>query len=112
MMFRRWRSLGRLSPGIGLLASATLFSSLNACGGSLYAVYASSASSRLEDARAAGAINTAPYEYYLAREHLKQASQEAARAEYGDALQLAKLAEQYAEQAANLARAAKAKLSP
>ena len=62
-------------------------------------------------ARAAelGADRRAPYEYYLAREHLAQAHIEEGEAEYDDASEYALSAERYANRAAELAKAAKAK---
>jgi len=80
---------------------------LSGCGGTLYAVYATSTSSRVEEAKAAGAVEYAPYLYYLAQEHMKKASEEASRAEYGDALHLIKLADHYAEQAIETSRTAR-----
>ena len=43
------------------------------CGSVYYTVSANAASSKLEQARLMGAETQAPYEYYFAREHLRQA---------------------------------------
>ena len=67
------------------------------CGNSLYALRANQASSKLEEARNAGAEQRAPYEYTLAKEHLDKAMSEAAEADYGDAYSLADSAYDYAE---------------
>ncbi len=67
------------------------------CGNSLYALRANQASSKLEEARNAGAEQRAPYEYTLAKEHLDKAMSEAAEADYGDAYSLADSAFDYAE---------------
>jgi predicted RNA polymerase sigma factor len=77
------------------------------CGGVQYSIAASGASSRLEEARALGADQLAPYEYYFAKEHLEQAQVEAAEASYSDAVTLAREAEEHAAVAIELARKAK-----
>lgn len=77
---------------------------LGGCGGTLYAVQATAASSKLEEARAVGAERLAPYEFYLADEHMKKASEEASQANYGDAIDLAEKAEESADKAIKLAR--------
>ena len=64
----------------------------------------SSAASSLEEAKTLGAEELAEYEYYYAKENLHKAQEEAAAAEYGDALRLANTAEDYAEKAVELAR--------
>jgi len=80
---------------------------VSGCGGALYAIQGSSAASRLEEAKALGAEQAAPYEYYYAREHMTKASEEAAQADYGDALDLAEVAEENADKAIKLTREAK-----
>lgn len=74
------------------------------CGGTLYAVQASAASSKVNEARAVGAERLAPYEFYLAEEHMKKASEEASQANYGDAVEMAERAEEAADKAIKLAR--------
>ncbi|HZU84194.1 MAG TPA: DUF4398 domain-containing protein [Polyangiaceae bacterium] len=72
-----------------------------------YSVVVSGASARVEEARAVGAEQLAPYEYYYAREHLEQAQIEAAEASYSDATRLAQEAEVYASKAIELAEIAR-----
>ncbi|EYF07352.1 Hypothetical protein CAP_0105 [Chondromyces apiculatus DSM 436] len=76
------------------------------CGGTIYAFTASSAESRLETAQALGAEKYAPYEFYYAREHLWKAKEEAAVADYGDAIDLADVASEYADKAITLSKQA------
>ena len=88
-------------------ASASLLSivaCLTGCGNSLYALRSNAASSKLEEARSAGAEQRAPYEYTLAKEHLDKAMSEAAEADYGDAYTLANAAYDYADQAVQRCR--------
>jgi hypothetical protein len=91
---------------LGVLVPFALAAASSGCGGTLYAVTASSASSKLEQAEALGAEKYAPYEYYFAREHLTKAMEEAASADYGDAIDFASTAEDYADRAIALARQA------
>lgn len=72
---------------------------LTGCGSVYYSVSMNAAQSRIEQARAMGAETAAPYEYYYAREHMRQAEVEAADASYGDAASYAETAEQYAQKA-------------
>jgi hypothetical protein len=69
-------------------------------------VQANSAASKLEEAQALGAEQYAPYEYFYAKEHLAKAQSEAAEADYGDAIDLADVSEEYAEKAVRLTREA------
>lgn len=73
----------------------------------MYAVAASRASAKLEEARHAGAEEDAPYEYWYAKLHLEKASSEASEADYSDAIHLAEVAEEHAEKAIRLAQEAK-----
>ena len=75
------------------------------CGGVYYAATVNAASNRLEHAREVGAEQYAPYEYYFAKEHLRQAQVEAAEASYSDAAAYAETAEEYASKAIELAQA-------
>ena len=77
------------------------------CGGVYYAVSINAAQSRLEQAREMGAETAAPYEYYYAREHLREAQLHASEAHYGDAANLAETAETYAQKAIDLIEASK-----
>ncbi len=79
----------------------------SACGGLNYAIAVNAASSRMEEARAVGAEQLAPFEYYYAREHLEQAQIEASEASYSDAVNLADEAEEYANKAIDLAQTAR-----
>jgi hypothetical protein len=89
--------------------AAALCSALpcSACGGINYAIAVNAASSRVEEARAVGAEQLAPYEYYFAKEHLEQAQVEASQASYSDAVNLAEEAEEYASKAIDLAQTAR-----
>jgi hypothetical protein len=86
---------------LGVLASA--------CGGVYYAAAINGASSRVAEAREVGAEQLAPYEYHYAREHLRQAEVEAAKAAYSDAAAFAETAEEYAQKAIEKARAEKSR---
>lgn len=77
---------------------------LSGCGNVLYTYRANSASSRIEEAKAAGAEKTATYEFTLAQEHLRKSMSEASEADYGDATELAGLASEYAQQAIDKAK--------
>jgi hypothetical protein len=74
------------------------------CGGFFYAIYAGGATSKLETAQQLGAEKYAPYEYYYANEHLQKAMEEAAAANYGDAIDLADEADKFAEKAIALSK--------
>jgi hypothetical protein len=80
---------------------------LGGCGGGYYMLSANAATSRLEEARAMGAEQLAPYEYYYAKEHLRQAQIEAAEANYSDAINYAETAEEYANRAIQFAHEAR-----
>jgi sulfur transfer complex TusBCD TusB component (DsrH family) len=88
------------------LVIALVAGTMTGCGNTLYAVQASSASSKLEEARELGAEQYAPYEYFYAREHLQKAQTEASEADYSDAIDLAETSEEYAEKAIRLTREA------
>jgi hypothetical protein len=93
------------SAALSVFIAASLFCTTG-CGGALYALSTSEASSKLEMARALGAERHAPYEYWLAKAHLDKAMEEASTADYGDAIQLADAAEQAADKAVTLSRQA------
>ena len=80
---------------------------LSGCGGVYYAVTVNAATARVEQAREMGAEASAPYEYYYAREHLREAQLHAAEAAYGDAATYAETAETYAQKAIDLILASK-----
>ena len=77
------------------------------CGGVYYAVTVNAAEARLEQARAMGAESSAPYEYYYAKEHLREAQLHASEASYSDAANYAETAETYAQKAIDLISASK-----
>ena len=87
-----------------VLGAALLSLIIFGCGPTLYAVNAGSASGVIEEARHAGAPEHAPYEYYYAAEHLQKAREEAAEANYEDAVRFAGVAEEYGTKARDLAR--------
>jgi hypothetical protein len=82
-----------------LLAAILCLASMTGCGSVYYAVSVNAAQARLEQARELGAETSAPYEYYYAREHLREAQLHAAEASYGDAATYAETAETYAQKA-------------
>lgn len=91
-----------------LLASAVALSvCASGCGGVHYAIAVNSAASKVEEAKAVGAEQLAPYEYYYAKEHLQQAQIYASQASYGDAANVADEAEEYASKAIELAQSAR-----
>jgi len=90
---------------VALLSALCLFGATG-CGGFFYAIYAGGATSKLETAQQLGAEKYAPYEYYFAQEHLQKAMEEAASADYGDAIDLADEAEKSANKAILLSKQA------
>lgn len=87
-----------------LLAGVVLALAVEGCGGVYYAATVNAASNRLEYAREVGAEQLAPYEYYFAKEHLRQAQVEASEASYSDAAAYAETAEEYANKAIELSQ--------
>jgi len=88
------------------LGAGLVLASLD-CGGVQYAVVVNSAAARVAEAKALGADQLAPYEYYFAKEHLEQAQFEAAEASYSDASNLAEEAEDHANTAIQLTEKAR-----
>lgn len=82
-----------------VLCALTAMPAVTACGGVYYTVSVNAAEARVEQARQMGADRVAPYEYYYAKEHLRQAQVEAATASYSDAAAYAETAETYAQKA-------------
>ena len=76
------------------------------CGNTIYAFKANSAANKVEEAHELGAEKLAPYEYFYAKLHLEKAQEEAAEADYSDAINLAESSEDYADKAIRLTRAA------
>lgn len=105
---RRLPTLRRLARGpsaslrLGLLVSA--FAVLGGCGPMIYSVNVMPAERVVHQAEEAGAPEHAPYEYYYARAHLRQAREDAGEAAYQDAIHNAKIAEEYGVKARDLAR--------
>lgn len=93
-----------ISGRAGVLVALSLLAA--GCGHTVYAIQVNAASSKFEEARELGAEQYAPYEYYMAKEHLQKARTEAAEADYGDAADLSETAEEYADKAITLARQA------
>ena len=89
-----------------LFASAFLGVTVIGCGNTIYAFKANSAANKVEEAHELGAEKLAPYEYFYARLHLEKAQEEAAEADYSDAINLAEASEEYADKAIRLTRAA------
>jgi hypothetical protein len=90
-----------------LIVASLALGTLVGCGNAMYAVAASRASAKLEEAKHAGAEEDAPYEYWYAKLHLEKASSEASEADYSDAIHLAEVAEEHADKAIRLAQEAK-----
>lgn len=74
------------------------------CGPVLYSTAIGDAAELVEAARQAGAEREAPYEFYVAEEHLAKAREFAGEAEYQNALDMAAIAEENAQQARDIAR--------
>jgi len=89
----------RLAPSWLAFALALSAPSIVGCGNTLYAIQANSAAGKLEQARELGAEQSAPYEYFYAKEHLQKAQTEAAEADYSDAADLAEASAEYADKA-------------
>lgn len=94
------------ATAFGVLALSLALGFTSGCGGVYYAVQVNGAAARLAEARELGAEQLAPYEYYYAKSHLEQAQVEASEASYSDAALYAETADEYAEKAVELSRAA------
>ena len=86
--------------------AASLFLAVTECGNTVFVFRVNSASSKLEEAKELGAERLAPYEYFVAKEHLEKARSEAADADYSDAINFAEVSEEYADKAIRLSREA------
>src|SRR4051812_46435109 len=100
------KSSGSAAPRWLLALASAMALGATGCGGFFYALDASAASSRIEEAQALGAEKYAPYEYYYAYEHLWKAMEEASSADYGDAIDFADAAEKSANKAIELSKQA------
>lgn len=110
---RRWRRARAVRALVvhalavrALPVGALLSVAATGCGNAIYAVQVSSASSSLEEARELRAEELAPFEYYMAVEHLQKARSEAAEADYGDAIVFAEVCEDYASKAVRISQEA------
>jgi hypothetical protein len=101
-----------MRAAIAGLVLTLLLSFTTGCGGVYYTVSINAAQTRVEQAREMGAETKAPFEYYYAREHLRQAQVEAAEASYSDAASMAETAETYAQKAIDQIQAARRAESP
>jgi hypothetical protein len=90
-----------------IMLGSALWAASSGCGGVQYAISVNAAAARVEEAKAVGAEQLAPFEYYYAKEHLEQAQTEASEASYSDAANLAQEAESYANKAIELAQTAR-----
>lgn len=90
----------------GLLLGAAAIGALGStgCVGIIYSANALSAAAKLEEAKTLGAEELAEYEYFYAKAMLEKAQEEAADASYGDAIDFASTADEYAEKAVEHAR--------
>ncbi|MFK7988724.1 MAG: DUF4398 domain-containing protein [Sandaracinaceae bacterium] len=77
---------------------------LVACGPSLYTFNAIPAGQAVEQAQQADAAEHAPYEYYYSRSYLDKANEEAAEANYQDAIRFAETANEFGTKARDMAR--------
>ena len=75
------------------------------CGGVMYTARINSVEGKVEAAKEVQAEQFAPYYYYSAKERVQKAKEEAARADYGDALDLLDEAENDALKAIEQAEA-------
>lgn len=91
----------RLSLVVGLVAAVA---TLAACGPSFYTFNVIPASSAVEQARQANAAEHAPYEFFTAQSYLDKAREEAAEANYQDAIRFAERANEYGTKARDMAR--------
>jgi hypothetical protein len=89
----------RLLVACALVVAAGAAPAIAGCGPVLYESRIRAAEAKLVEAREANARWYAPYEYYYAEAHLRQARVEAAEASYEDALAYARTAEEYGTRA-------------
>jgi hypothetical protein len=87
-----------------LVGLVTAGAGLAACGPSVYTFNVLPASSVVEQAAQANASELAPYEYFAARAYLDKASEEAAEANYQDAIRYAERANELGTKALDLSR--------
>lgn len=92
-------SLLRLPDRLACAALVTLLAFTAGCGTTLYISKIRQANEAFEEAKAIGAEERAPYEYYGAEVRLAEAKRLAAVAEYGTAVKLAEEARRLSETA-------------
>lgn len=85
----------------GVVFASAVAAVMAGCGGVAYSVRINSVEAKVEKAKELGAEANSPYEYYSAKERVDKAREEAARAEYGDALDLIDEAETFVDKAIN-----------
>lgn len=95
---------GRTKRLVILVAIAAMVTSLAACGPALFTFNSIPASQAVEQARQANAAEHAPYEYFYAQSNLDKANEEAAQANYQDAIRFAERAAEFGSKARDLAR--------
>lgn len=88
-----------------LLVLATVVAiGLVACGPTLYTVNIIGGGSAVEQARQANAAEHAPYEYFFSQAYADKAREEAAEANYQDAIRFAERAAEFGSKARDMAR--------
>ncbi|MBX3268876.1 MAG: DUF4398 domain-containing protein [Sandaracinaceae bacterium] len=95
---------GRIHRLFALVALAAAVTAFAACGPSLYTFNVIPASQAVEQARQANAPDHAPYEFFIAEAYLDKAREEAAEANYQDAVRFAERANEFGTKARDLAR--------
>ena len=96
--------MGRTTRLAWLVLLATAIVTLVACGPTLFTFNSIPASQAVEQARQANASEHAPYEYFYARAYLDKANEEAAEANYQDAIRFAEKAAEFGTKARDLSR--------
>jgi hypothetical protein len=81
------------------MLTAALVVAVSGCGPVTYGLEISKAERVVEEARAENAAYYAPYELHYAQAHLDEAHEEAARAEYEDAIRAVRVALNYGRRA-------------
>ena len=95
---------GRIHRLVVLVAVAALVVVFAACGPTLYTFNSIPASQAVGQAREANAAEHAPYEFFYAQSYLAKAEEEAAEANYQDAIRFAEQANEFGTKARDLAR--------
>lgn len=98
------RAVCRIRAVLSRAAASAAVVAAVGCGPVMYTANIMPASHAVEEARFAGAADSAPYEYYLAAAYLEKAQVCAGRGDYQDAIRFAEVAEENARKARDLAR--------